>query len=72
MVVKTNPVADDAAGMLQEFKPVPIGALLLQRPDDAFNHAVLLRAMRRDEPLAQAVATHQRRIAAAREHQAVI
>lgn len=61
---KNESSADDAAGMLQGFKAVPGGALLLQRPDESFNHAILLRTMRRDELLPQAVAAHQRRVAA--------
>ena len=49
-----------------------MGALLLQRADDPFHHAVLLRAMRRDEFLLQAIAARQGGVFPARENQAVI
>jgi len=52
---------------------VPNGiALLLQGPDDAFDHAILLRAMRRDELLLQSVTPRQSGVTATGEHQAVI
>lgn len=43
-------------------------ALLLQSSDDAFDHAILLRAMRRDELLLQPVTTDQRCVTTASEH----
>jgi hypothetical protein len=39
-----------------------MNALLLQRPDHALDHAVLLGAMRRDELLPKAIAADQRRV----------
>ena len=68
VVVKLNPVADHAAGVLQRLEAIPVLAILLQCTDDALDHAVLLRAVCRDEFLTQAVATHQCREAAAGEH----
>lgn len=47
MVVKADPVANDAADVPQRFEAVPVGTLLFQRPDNPFDHTVLLRAMRR-------------------------
>lgn len=58
MVVKTDPVANHTAGMLDGFEAVPMGTLLFKSPDDAFHHAILLWAMLRDELLAQAVAAY--------------
>ena len=62
VVVKQDPIADHSAGVLQSFEAVPMCALLLDRPDDALNHAVLLRAVRRNELLTQAVTLHQPRV----------
>ncbi|GGM17412.1 hypothetical protein GCM10011534_44260 [Pseudooceanicola nanhaiensis] len=41
-------------------KAMAVNALLLEGPDDALDHAVLLGAVRRDELLLQAVASDQR------------
>ena len=52
--MEANPIANDVTGVLQCFEAMPIGTLLLQGgADDAFDHAILLRAMRRDELLLQ-------------------
>lgn len=56
VVVELDPVANHANGMLRAFKPVPVDALFLQDADDPLDHAVLSRAVRRDELLAQAIA----------------
>ena len=72
VVVETDPVADDAVGVLDAFEAVAVNALLLERPDHALHHAVLLRAVRGDELLPQAIAAHQRREVAACEDQAVV
>ncbi|CFP65023.1 Uncharacterised protein [Bordetella pertussis] len=72
VVIKAYPVADHAAGMLDGLEAMPMYALLFQRPDDAFDHAVLLWAVRRDELLAQTISPHQRGIAARGEDQAVV
>jgi hypothetical protein len=42
VVVELDPVGDDPAGVLQTFEPMPMRALLLERPDHTFDHAVLL------------------------------
>jgi hypothetical protein len=47
-------------------------ALLLQGPDDTLDQPVLLRAVRRDEFLPQAVTAHEARIGPRGEHQAVL
>ena len=72
MVVPTDPVRNHSAGVLQGFKPVAMNALVLERADHALNHAILLRAVRRDELLLQAVAFDQGRVAAAGKNQAVV
>lgn len=72
VVVEADPVADDAVGVLDALEAVPVNALLLERPDDALDHAVLLRAMRGDELLFQAIAADQRREVAACEDQPIV
>ncbi|AJX32874.1 Uncharacterised protein [Burkholderia oklahomensis] len=54
MVVKLDPVGNGAAGMLQRLEAVSVYALLFERADDALDHSVLLRAVRRDELLPRA------------------
>lgn len=70
--VKANPGSTGSTGMLQGFKAMSMGALLLQRSDDTLDHAVLPGTVRRDEFLLQAIATHQGRVAAAGEDWTVI
>lgn len=72
VVVVLDPVANDTADVLQGFKAVPMNALLLQCPDHPLYQAVLLRRVGRDELLSQAIAFHQRRVAAAGEDQAIV
>ena len=55
-VVEADTVSDDAGRVPEAFKAVPVDTLFLLGTDDTFDHAVLLRAMRGDEFLAQAVA----------------
>ena len=55
MVVEADPLANHAAGMLQGLEPGPMHALLLQGPDHALDHPVLLRTVRRDELLLQSI-----------------
>ena len=50
---KTYSVAYNAAGVLNILEAMPMRALFFERTDDTLNHAVLLRAARRDEHLAQ-------------------
>ena len=67
MVIEMNPVAYYAHRMLQGFEAMTMGTLLFQRPDQALGHAVLLRAVRRDELVSQTVASAQPRVMATRE-----
>lgn len=64
VVINAHPSADHAAGVLDCLEAMPMHAMFLERADHAFDHAVLLRAMRRDELLAQAVAAHECAVAA--------
>lgn len=72
MVVKDDPVADHADGMLWRFEPVPVRALLHQRADDPFDHPLLLEAMGRDEFLLQPLVAYQRRVAEAIEDRPIV
>lgn len=72
VVVETDPVADHATGMPQGLETVAMHTLLLERTDDTLDHAVLLRAVGRDELLLQPIALDQRRVAATGEDQTVV
>lgn len=72
MVVELDPIGNHAAGMLQRLEAMAVYALLLERADDALDHPVPLRAMRRDELLTQTVAAYQGRVVAAREDPPVV
>lgn len=69
MVVKANPVTYDLAGMPQALESMSIHALLLERSNHSFDHAILLRAVRGNELLAQALAPRQGRVMTTGEHQ---
>lgn len=71
-IVKGNPVTDDAHRVLEAFEAVAMYALLLQRPDEALDHAVLLRAVRGDELLLQPVAADYGCEVMAGEDQAIV
>ncbi|MPL92846.1 hypothetical protein SDC9_38968 [bioreactor metagenome] len=72
VVVEGDPVADDAGRVLDALEAVAVDALLLERADQALNHAVLLRAVRRDELLTQAIATNQSREVAAGKNEPIV
>ena len=72
MVIKADPICDHTTGVLQCLEAVAMYALVFERSDHAFDHAVLLRAVRGDELLLQAIAFDQGRVAAAGEHQTVV
>ena len=72
VVVKADPVANHTAGVLQRLEPVAVHALVLECADHALDHAVLFRAVRRDELLLQPIAFDQGRITAAGEHQPIV
>lgn len=72
VVVKANPVFDHLVGMQQGLESVIVFTLVFEGSDRPLGHAVLLRAVRRDEFLPQAIALDQRRVATAGEHQLVV
>ena len=45
LVVKADPVADHATGVLLALKAVTMHALLFEGPDHSFDHPVLLRVV---------------------------
>jgi len=61
-VVEADPLCDDTRGVLLGFKAMTMDALLFQSSDNAFNHSILLRAVRCDELLLEAVTAHEARV----------
>ena len=59
MIVEVDPIANCSCCVLKAFEAMPVDALLLQGPNDSLDHPVLLRAVRRNELLLQAVASDQ-------------
>lgn len=65
MVVDLNPVGDRTASLLHGLEALAMCALLFAGANHTLSHAVMLRAVRRDELLAQTAATYQGRVSAA-------
>ena len=63
VVVEADPVTDGACRVLDAVEAVAMNALFFQCPDHTLDHAVLLRAMWRDELLLQAIASDQSSVA---------
>ena len=59
VIVEVDSIADCSRGLLKVFKAMSVDILLLQGPNDAFDHTVLLRTVRRNELLSQAVTSDQ-------------
>lgn len=72
LVVEANPVANDPQGIDLALKAVAMHALLLECPDDALHHSVLLLAVGCNEFLFQAVAPHQPCVVTAGEDLSVV
>ena len=72
VIVKADPVADDARRVLDALEAVTVGALFFEGADDPLDHAILLRAMRGDELLFQTIAANQSREVSACKNQAVV
>ena len=72
IVVEVDPVAQRSACMLQAFEAMAMNALLLESSDDTLDHAVLLRAMGRDELLLQPIPANQSRVIPTREDKAIV
>jgi hypothetical protein len=58
--------------VLKAFEAMPVDGLLLEGPDDSLDHSILLRAMRGDELLFQAVASNETGVIAARKNQTIV
>jgi hypothetical protein len=58
--------------VLLGLEAMTVYALLLQGSDDALEHSVLLRTVRRDELLPEAITAHEARIGPRGEHQPVV
>ena len=72
LVVEGDPASNHPQGVGLALKAMPMHALLLQGPYHAFDHAILLWAVRGDELLLQAIAAYQSGVVAAGEDQAVV
>lgn len=72
VIVEGDPVADGAGRVVQAVEALAVDALLLQRPDHALDHAVLLGAVRGDELQLQAIAADEGRVLAAGKDQPVV
>ena len=72
VVVEGYPVRDHAGGVLDALEAVAVSALLFQGADQPLHHAVLLRSVRGNELLSQAIAAHQGRVMAGGKNQAII
>lgn len=70
-VVEADPVADGTISVLDAVEPVAVNTLFFDRADHALDHAVLLRAMGRDELLLEAIAADQGRVFVAGEDEPV-
>ncbi len=46
IIVKTDPVGDDARGVLDALEAVTVGTLFFEQVDAPLDHAILLRTMR--------------------------
>ncbi len=66
-VVEADPFTDDTRCVLLSFEAMAMHALFFQRSDHAFDHSVLLRAVRRDELLSKPVAAHHPGVSPRRE-----
>ena len=71
VVIEVDPVADDTGCVLDAAEAMFMNALLLERPDHPLDHPVLLRAVRRDDLLLQAIAADDGREMATGEDQPV-
>lgn len=72
VVVECDPVTDHAHRMSDAFEAVAMRALFPERPDEALDHAVLLRAVRGDELLLQPVAADDGREVVAGEDEPIV
>src|SRR5660397_17784 len=72
LVVPADPVPDCPTCVLEVSEQVLPDALLLQAPEEAFDHAVLIRGIGGDELLAETVVPESRPEPATLEYQSVV
>lgn len=72
VVVEADPISNHARSVLDAVEAVAMNALLLQRTDYTLHHAVLLRAVKGDELLLQAIAPDQCSAVAEGKNQTVV
>lgn len=72
MVIKAYPITDGTAGVLDALEALSVRALFFKCTNDAFDHAVLLWAMGRDELLAKTIAAYQGGVVATGKHQPIV
>ena len=72
MIVEVDPISNGSGCVLKAFEAMPVDALLLQGPNDAFDHSVLLRTVRRNELLFKTIASDQLSECEAGKNEAII
>jgi hypothetical protein len=72
MIVELDPPSDGPGCMLFRLEPLPVDALLFERPDQSFHHPILLRGVGCDELLLETIAPNKPRVVAAREDEPVV
>jgi len=72
VIVEVDPVSDCSCCVLKTFEAMAMNTLLLEGPDDAFDHSILLRAMRCDELLFEAIASNKPLVVSARKNQSIV
>ena len=72
VVINSNPVANDVAGVPQRLEPRPMHISFFHCANDLLDHPVLLRAVRGDELLLQPIAAHEGRIAASGKNPTIV
>lgn len=71
-VKKGDAVGNHSRGLDLALKAVSMHTLVLQRPNHALRHRILLQAVWRDEILLQAIVAHRSHVGAAGENQSVV
>ena len=61
-VVEADPFSDDTGSVLLGYEAMTMYALLPQRSDHAFDHPVLLRAVRCDQLVSKLITAHHPRL----------
>jgi len=72
IILDMDPISNGSCCVLKAFEAMTMNASLLEGPDDAFNHSVLLRTVGGYELLFQAITTNKPRVIAARKNQSII